>query len=258
MPTRFADYENAYRRIARLERDAGVVQVTLTDDGGPFVLTHEVHHRLGSLFDDLQADPEVRAIILTGTGDQFCTTARIDDPSDFTTARGLAGQFDDGRRMARSLLDLEVPVVAAVNGPAHVHADLMVASDIVLATPDTTFQDFHVPGGLPVGGIAPVVWTEVLGPIRGAYFLMTGQVLSADEAYRLGVVNEVVPRDRLLARAWELGRGIASMPALASRYARIALGQRLKERFEREAPGGYALIALGALVAAEARAPASA
>jgi len=73
-----------------------------------------------------------------------------------------------------------------------------------------------------------VVWPLVLGANRGRYFLLTGQKLSAAEALTLGVVSEIVSRDKLLTRAWELAEQIAKRPRLASRYARVALTQPIK------------------------------
>jgi len=73
-----------------------------------------------------------------------------------------------------------------------------------------------------------VVWPLVLGANRGRYFLLTGQKLSAAEALKLGVVSEIVSRDKLLTRAWELAEQIAKRPRLASRYARVALTQPIK------------------------------
>jgi enoyl-CoA hydratase/carnithine racemase len=72
-----------------------------------------------------------------------------------------------------------------------------------------------------------VIRPLLLGPNRGRYFLLTGQTLSAQEALTLGVVNEVVPREQALDRAWEIARQIVKQPPLAVRYARIALTQQL-------------------------------
>src|ERR1700752_1174112 len=104
-----------------------------------------------------------------------------------------------------NLLDIEVPVIAAVNGPALIHAEIAVLSDIVIASDNAEFQDApHFPNGLVPGDGVHIVWPLVLGVNRGRYFLLTGQKLSAREAQTLGVVSEVVPRERLLNRAREI------------------------------------------------------
>jgi enoyl-CoA hydratase/carnithine racemase len=80
-----------------------------------------------------------------------------------------------------------------------------------------------------------------LGPVRGRYFLATQQKIGAEEALRLGVVNEVMPLDALMPRAWELARQLAALPTLTLRYMRVATSQRLKELVVREVGHGLAL-----------------
>jgi enoyl-CoA hydratase/carnithine racemase len=106
-----------------------------------------------------------------------------------------------------------------------------VLCDIVLAAEEAEFQDApHLPNGLVPGDGVHVVWPLVLGPNRGRYFLLTGQKLSAREALELGVVNEVMQREKLLPRAKELAREICKRPMLAHRYARVAMTQVLKQQ----------------------------
>ena len=120
-------------------------------------------------------------------------------------------------------------MIAAVNGPALIHAELAVLCDIVIASENAAFQDApHFPNGIVPGDGVHVVWPLVLGPNRGRYFLLTGQKLSAREALELGVVSEVLPRERLVARAWELAQLIVAKPPLTVRYARVAITQQLK------------------------------
>ena len=147
-----------------------------------------------------------------------------------------------------------MPVIAAVNGPALIHAEIAVLSDIVIASENTEFQDApHFPNGVVPGDGVHIVWPLVLGINRGRYFLLTGQKLSAGEAQRLGVVSEVVPRDRLLSRAREIAEEIVKKPTLATRYGRVALTQQLKRAMLDNLGYGLALEGLGALSAAAAR-----
>jgi enoyl-CoA hydratase/carnithine racemase len=135
----------------------------------------------------------------------------------------------DAKQLLMNLLDIEVPMIAAVNGPVNIHAELAVLCDIVIAAEHATFQDApHFPNGLVPGDGVHVVWPLVLGINRGRYFLLTGQKLSAQDALQLGVVSEVVPADHLVARAWEVAEQIVQQPPLTLRYARVALTQRIK------------------------------
>jgi enoyl-CoA hydratase/carnithine racemase len=120
-------------------------------------------------------------------------------------------------------------MIAAVNGLATIHAELAVLCDIVIACDKATFQDNpHFINCLVPGDGVHVIWPFLLGPNRGRCLLLTGQTLSAQEALSLGVVNEVVPRERVLDRAWEIARAIEKRPPLTVRYARVALTQQLK------------------------------
>ncbi len=110
--------------------------------------------------------------------------------------------YNDAKYLLMNHLNIEVPMIAAVNGPALIHAELAVLCDIVIASENAAFQDApHFPNGIVPGDGVHVVWPLVLGPNRGRYFLLTGQKLSAREALDLGVVSEVVPQRAAWSRA---------------------------------------------------------
>jgi enoyl-CoA hydratase/carnithine racemase len=133
-------------------------------------------------------------------------------------------------------------MISAVNGPAARHAELPIMCDIVLASETATFQDSaHFVGGLVPGDGVHVVFPMAMGLNRGRYFLLTGQVLDANEAKEAGLVNEVLPGDQLLARAWELARKILLQPELNRRYARILLTEQLRRQMNDLLPYGLAL-----------------
>jgi enoyl-CoA hydratase/carnithine racemase len=119
---------------------------------------------------------------------------------------------------------------------------------VVLAAEHTIFQDApHFPNGLVPGDGVHVVWPMLLGLNRGRYFLMTGQIINAQEALNLGVVNEVMPKEKLLPRAWELAREIKKRPPVTVRLTREAVLQNVKRAMLEQLPYGLLLEGLAAV-----------
>ena len=237
-----AEYADKYETV-RFERTDGILQVTFHSGDGSLLWGEASHRELGHAFADIGSDVENKAVILTGAGDDYCANF---EPG--RSSRRMPKDWDktywEGKRLLINLLEIEVPVIGAVNGPALIHAEIPVLSDIVLASETATFQDGpHFPRGVVPGDGVHVVWPMVLGTNRGRYFLLTGQTLSAQEALSLGVVSEVLPKDGLLPRAWELARMIVDRPSLTVRYSRVAMTLQIKRQMQDML--GYGLILEG-------------
>jgi len=243
-------YFDRYPGIA-FRREDGIVEMRIHTRGGPALwgFWGGLHKELGPAFRDVADDPDNKVVILTGTGGSFC--AGFDLEGEQPPAMGPATWdviFREGRALLRNLMAIEVPVIAAVNGPAFIHAELAVMADIVLASEAAVFADkAHGIAGVVPGDGVQTIWPLLLGPNRGRYFLLTGQEIGAEEALRLGIVGEVLPPDRLLERAWEHGRTIAARPAQANRYTRMVLTERLREQLDRELGHGLIIEGMGIL-----------
>ncbi|MGI4765389.1 MAG: enoyl-CoA hydratase/isomerase family protein [Janthinobacterium lividum] len=243
---RFDSYRDAFPNARLSRKPNGVLEVSLHTDGGKLVFNGHTHEQFVDLFHAIGEDPENRVVILTGTGDAFMD-AISPEGFDFFTPRGYDKILREGRKVLTNILDIEVPMITALNGPVLLHSEYALLTDIVLATPETVFQDKpHFEFGIVPGDGLHVLWPEVIGSIRGRYFLLTRQVLDAETAEAWGVVNEIVPADRLLARAHEIADGIAALPPLTSRYTRIALTQRLRRLVEEGIGYGMALEGISA------------
>ena len=192
--TRLSDYATKYQTI-RMERRDGILQMTFHTDGGPLQWGLLPHGEFPQAFRDVGSDPENKVVILTGTGDTYSGPRAAGG----TGMRSTPAQWDrvywEGKHLLMSLLDIEVPMISAINGPAWRHSEIPLLCDIVLAADDVQFQDSaHFPNGMVPGDGMHIIYPLLMGWNRGRYFLLTGQVLDAPKALELGLVAELLPR----------------------------------------------------------------
>ncbi|HXD51343.1 MAG TPA: enoyl-CoA hydratase/isomerase family protein [Burkholderiales bacterium] len=234
---KFDDYSRSYRFI-KMERRGGILQMTLHTDGGPLQWNLDAQVEFVRAFTDVGTDRENRIVILTGSGNEF-SGPRLDPDTPFfhgakLTPGGVHEVFVNARKMVNAVLGIEVPMIAAVNGPAKRHADLALMCDIVIAADDVTFEDtahFHNGGIVPGDGIN-VVYTMLMGLNRARYLMLTGQVLNAREAKDIGLVAELMPREKLLPRAWQLAEQLAKKNDMLLRYTRMVLTHPLRKQLD--------------------------
>ena len=242
----FDAYKEAFPH-ARLTRSQwGVLEVVLHTNGGTLVFNGYVHEEFVELFHQIGQDAGNRVVILTGAGEAFID--RIEPEGfDFFSPRGYDKIYREGKKVLANLLDVPVPVIAALNGPVTVHSEYVLLADIVVATPDTVFQDkAHFAFGIVPGDGIHSLWPEVIGSIRGRTFVLTQQILNAEEARTLGVISEIVTRDHLLERARAIAGRIAELPPLTASYTRVALTQKLRRIVDESVGYGLALEGISA------------
>jgi enoyl-CoA hydratase/carnithine racemase len=237
----FERYRGKYTQI-RMERRDGILQMTLHTDDGPLQWGPVAQRELVQAFTDVGADRANRIVIMTGTGAQFSGPKAQPGKSFYKeiqseiTADLLDRTHWNARRLMTRMLDIEVPMIGVVNGPAMRHSELPLMCDIVLAADDASFEDtahFDIASQVPGDGLN-IVYTMLLGLNRARYFMLMGQVLSARQAKELGLVAETMPREKLLPRAWEIARRLAEKNDLLLRYTRVVLTQPLRNWMERD------------------------
>ena len=255
--TRFSAYRDSFAN-ARLTRSAsGVLEVALHTDGGALQFNGHTHEQFVDLFHAIGSDPDNRVVILTGSGDAFMETISPEG-FDFFTPTGYDKIYREGKKVLMNILDIEVPMIAAINGPIRLHSEYVLLCDIVLATPNTVFQGKpHFDFGIVPGDGVNLLWPEVVGSVRARYFLLTRKELDAQTAEAWGAVNEIVPADKLLARAHEIAETLAALPPLTSRYTRIALTQKLRRVVDEGVGYGLALEGISAAEVARNMTPAA-
>lgn len=246
------DYFDAFPNIAMQRTASGVLEVRFHSHGGPFLYSASARTQLLGAFQAIGADRANRVVILTGTAASWCEGFDRSPEVSFDPALSAAERWDiqfwEGRRLMQAILDVDAPMIAAVNGPALIHSEYILTCDIILASQIAAFQDLpHLTFGVsPTDGMH-VLWPYVLGPVRGRYFLLTQQKLDATQALEYGVCSEVLAPDALLPRAYALAEKLATQPDMTLRYARIGLTQRLKKLVHDEMALGLAVESLSAL-----------
>ena len=241
---KLADYQSKYRHI-KFRREDGILEMTVHTDGGPLRWARGPHGELVQAFLDIGRDRDNKVVIMTGAGDEFSGPAPEAQANMKYHSMGPDewGELGwEAKHLLTNLLLIDVPMIAAVNGPAVRHAELPILCDIVLAAETATFQDSaHFINGLVPGDGVHVAFPMAMGLNRARYFLLTGQVIHAVEAKDIGLVNEILPKEKLLPRAWELARMILRQPELNRRYTRILLTEAVRRQMNDLLPYGLAL-----------------
>lgn len=256
---KFDDYSQKYKHIKMQRRD-GILEMTIHTNGESLRWALEPQIELGEAFTDIASDRANRIVILTGTGNEFIGPRHSGGMSNYTAVHPnitpivMDTVHGHMKRLITRFLEVEVPMIGVINGPVTRHAELGLMCDIVIASDDVTFEDtahFSIGSNVPGDGIN-TVYSMLLGLNRARYMALTGQVLSAQEAKDLGLVAELMPRENLLPRAWELARELAKKPDLVLRYTRVVLTHPLKKAMDEHLAYHLALESMGGLEKAEA------
>ncbi len=236
MQTLQANYFAAYRSL-KLTRDAsGVLVAEFHTNGGPCIMTAPSHTEFVDGFYRISQDRANKIVILTGAGGEFITDV---DWSSFGNVAdpGVWSQVhDEGVQALENIANIRVPVIAAIEGRAHVHSDYALLASVIVAADGATFQDVaHFSAGIAPGDGIFTTWSHRAGAGRAEAFLLNPQPLSASMAHEWGVVAEVVPNGKALSRARELAELYLKAPEVTRRNTRVHFIQPLKERIVRKA-----------------------
>ena len=235
--TELSDYCDKYAEFA-LRRTDGILHLQFHTEGGEWVWSADAHRKLSDVMHDIDADRQNRVLVLSATGNNWVGSINL--PS----FKGISWDVMtwEAKRYIRAMLDLEIPVIAAVHGSCTIHAEIALMSDIVLASRSATFGDAaHLPRNVVPGDGTQIIWSALLGPNRSRYLLLGEKILSAQEALDAGIVAELHEPERLLDRAFEHARRLAAKPAVVARNTRAALIAPLRKAIEEGLSLGLAL-----------------
>lgn len=226
-----------------IERNGDVVEMTFTRPELLNRIDDEMHVALSDAFRQLDGDPGVRAVILASTGKVFSAGGDFD--LMMAKHENLAVRWQkssDGIRLLTALLDVRVPVIVAMHGDAiGIGASIVLACDAVITHPAARLSDPHVKVGLVAADGGALVWPVSVGMMRAKKHLLTGDPVTGQEAYEMGLVTELVPTsEEVLGAARAFAQRIAELPPLAVQGTKRTLNRALHARLSEVIELGFA------------------
>ena len=242
------DYFTAYHNLNLTRDDKGVLLAEFHSNQGPCIMSAHAHTEFVDAFYRIAQDRGNKIVVLTGAGGEFITDVDWSSFGDVADPGVWSQVHDEGVQVLENIANIRVPVIAAIEGRAHVHSDYALLASVIVAADGATFQDVaHFSAGVAPGDGIFTTWSYRAGAGRAEAFLLNPQPLPAHTAHEWGVVAEVVPNGKALTRARELAELYLKAPEVTRRNTRIHFIQPLKERIVREV--GYGLSLEGASAA---------
>jgi len=227
---RFAMNISDYKALL-LERDGGVLTVTLNRPETLNAFDEQMDIEMSRLFLDVAEDKETRVVVLTGAGRAFSAggdiehmQAVIDNPTLFLEGMQRA------KKIVFSMLDCPKPVIAKINGHAiGLGATIALFSDLSYAADHAKIGDPHVKVGFVAGDGGAVIWPQLVGYAKAKEYLLTGDLVTAEEAARLGLINHAVPADQLDAVVDAMAKRLANGASRAIEWTKASINIGLKQ-----------------------------
>ncbi len=208
--------------VLLVDKRDGIATLTLNRPDQLNALSLELRQRLHEELESIRTDREIRAVILTGAGRAFCAGLDLKEMGD-PEARRAGGDAPDPPRLLRALPQ---PVIGAINGLAITGGfEISLSCDILIITPETKFGDTHARVGLVPGWGLSQRLSRAIGLARAKELSLTGNYLSAELAYEWGLVNRIVPREKLMDVCTALARDMVDCVPEA-----MLLGKRMIDK----------------------------
>lgn len=220
----------------KVERRNGndIVIVTLNCPEKGNRVDRNMHRELEDIGHELIYDKEVRAVIFTGAGPDFCAGPDVEHILDRAETHynniGVALEMNrSAMRLVENILDIRAPVISAVQGLAHgIGATLALFADIVIAADNAVFSDDHVIQGQVAGDGGACMWPLLIGPSRAKWHMLTGDPITAAKGEQMGLVNQVVPAAQLMPSALAFAERLCGLPPLAVKWSKMAVNKYIK------------------------------
>jgi enoyl-CoA hydratase len=217
--------------------EQGVLLVTLNRPASRNAINDVMHVELTELYKRIAADTEAEVVVMTGAGKGFCAGGdfkQMAENNDAGYDDGFSQLFVDSVAMARAILAIRQPMIAAINGDAiGLGATLGLFCDITFISSAARIGDPHVQVGLVAADGGVVLWPMLIGANRAKEYLFTGDLLTGDQAEAIGLVNHSVPAEEVLDQAMAMAHRLAQGAALALRFNKRLVNKDLEERVDR-------------------------
>jgi enoyl-CoA hydratase len=209
-----------------------VMTITLDAPESMNAFSAEMHYSMSRIWEDVQDDPEVNVVVLTGAGRAFSAGGnviamqqKIDRPELWD-----ATSLPEAKRIIFRMLECDKPVIARMNGHAvGLGATVALMCDIIIAADTARIGDPHVNAGLVAGDGGALIWPQLIGFARAKEYLFTGDLMTAAEAHRIGLINHVVPADALDEKVYGLARRLAAGATKSIRWTKQVIDIPLRQ-----------------------------
>lgn len=229
-------------KFVRFERRDRVVVVSLSRPDHLNAVSGDMHKELATLFADLTHDPDSDVIVLTGEGRAFSAGGDFDLLLEQNANPHLLhGAVAEAKQLVFSMLDCPKPIIGRINGDAiGLGCTLALMCDVIIALETARFGDPHVKVGLTAGDGGGVIWPQLIGFARAKQYLLTGDLLDAREAERIGLINFAVSAEELDEVAFRWANRLAKAPQLAVRTTKTVVNMELKRIAHAQMDAGMA------------------
>jgi enoyl-CoA hydratase/carnithine racemase len=233
---RLEEYQKQFAEVLILERKKGILQARLHTKGGPFVWSPQAHYMLLEAWLTIGLDPDNEVLILTSTDPYWIN--EFDKNSfaawDATVDPDLRfnGLYRPLKSVENFLWGIDIPTIGAINGPGSVHANFALLCDITICTPNFVLEDNHFSHDTIPGDSIGLLLQGFIGTKRAAHMMYNmGNGINAKSAQEMGIVNEVLPAEKILPRAWELAELIMKNSRPTRRMTHQLIVRPLKRLF---------------------------
>nr|VFK23036.1 MAG: enoyl-CoA hydratase [Candidatus Kentron sp. MB]VFK26627.1 MAG: enoyl-CoA hydratase [Candidatus Kentron sp. MB]VFK74519.1 MAG: enoyl-CoA hydratase [Candidatus Kentron sp. MB] len=219
----------SHYQYLEITREGSVLVVSFNRPDALNAMNAELHTEVSRLFADIAEDRQTNAVVLTGKGKAFCAGGDLKWFQDMTPTQ-LDTLFIEARKIIIDLLEVPQPIISAVNGFATgLGATIALFADIIIASEKARIGDPHVQVGVVAGDGGAIIWPWLVGAARAKEFLMTGDLVDAREAERIGLINRVVTHEELMPVAMELATRLANGPTQAIRGTKASVNKILRD-----------------------------